>query len=83
MALRDRRSDPLSYLEAGSGNVPVLLIHGNFAGKLWWRELLNKPLPQTRLVARTSPDSAKALADVPSHPQFPPTPEPSPVFWIL
>ncbi|CAN5153629.1 hypothetical protein BH24ACT19_BH24ACT19_22200 [soil metagenome] len=41
MALRDRRSDPLSYLEAGSGNVPVLLVHGNFAGKLWWRELLD------------------------------------------
>jgi pimeloyl-ACP methyl ester carboxylesterase len=55
MALRDHRSEPLSYLEVGSGDVPVLLVHGNFAGKLWWRELLEKPLPQTRLVAPDLP----------------------------
>lgn len=83
MALRDRAYNPLSYLEAGSGDVPVLLVHGNFAGKLWWRELLDKPLPQTRLVAPDLPASARVPAEVPSHPPSPPTLAPSPVSWIL
>ena len=73
MALRDRAYNPLSYLEAGSGNVPVLLIHGNFAGKLWWRELLDKPLPQTRLVAPDLPGFGESLggrAFAPSIPSY-------------
>ncbi len=73
MTLRDRRHEPLSYLEAGSGNVPVLLVHGNFAGKLWWRELLGDPLPQTRLIAPDLPgfgESPGGRAFAPSIPFY-------------
>jgi pimeloyl-ACP methyl ester carboxylesterase len=31
------------------------LIHGNFAGKSWWRELLAEPPPNTRLIAPDMP----------------------------
>ena len=73
MTLRDRRHEPLSYLEAGSGNVPVLLVHGNFAGKLWWRELLGDHLPQTRLIAPDLPgfgESPGGRAFAPSIPFY-------------
>lgn len=33
----------------------MLLIHGNFAGKSWWRELLTAPPPNTRLIAPDMP----------------------------
>jgi pimeloyl-ACP methyl ester carboxylesterase len=45
----------LSYLEAGDGDAPVLLVHGNFAGKLWWSEILAEPLPGMRLIAPDLP----------------------------
>ncbi len=61
MALRDRAYNPLSYLEAGSGHVAVLLVHGNFAGKLWWRELMKEPLLQTRLLAPDLPGFGESL----------------------
>lgn len=46
---------PLAYLEAGSGEQPVLFIHGNFAGKSWWREVLADPPPGSRLLAPDLP----------------------------
>src|SRR5215210_4685738 len=46
---------PLAYLEAGDGEQPVLLIHGNFAGKSWWRELLAEPPLGARLLAPDLP----------------------------
>ncbi|HET7480684.1 MAG TPA: alpha/beta hydrolase [Rubrobacteraceae bacterium] len=46
---------PLAYLEAGGGEQPVLLIHGNFAGKSWWREVLAGPVPNARLLAPDLP----------------------------
>lgn len=45
---------PLAYLEAGGGQ-PVLLIHGNFAGKSWWREVLASPPYGARLLAPDLP----------------------------
>lgn len=33
----------------------MLLIHGNFAGKLWWRELISDPPPNSRLIAPDLP----------------------------
>jgi pimeloyl-ACP methyl ester carboxylesterase len=73
VTLRHRRHEPLSYLEAGNGNVPVLLVHGNFAGKLWWRELLKDPLPQTRLIAPDLPgfgESPGGRAFAPTIPSY-------------
>lgn len=35
--------------------MPVLLIHGNFAGKLWWRELISTPPRNARLLAPDLP----------------------------
>lgn len=46
---------PLAYLEAGGGEQPVLLIHGNFAGKSWWREMLADPVAGARLLAPDLP----------------------------
>lgn len=46
---------PLAYLEAGGGERPVLLIHGNFAGKSWWREVLADPPLGARLLAPDLP----------------------------
>lgn len=45
----------ISYLDAGTGGRPVLLIHGNFAGKLWWRELISNPPRNSRLIAPDLP----------------------------
>ena len=81
MALPNRAYNPLSYLEAGSGNVPVLLVCGNFAGKLWWRELLDILSPARVSSPSASPASARAPAGMPSHPASPPTP--APVSWTL
>lgn len=44
----------LSYSEAGTGDRVALLIHGNFAGKSWWRELLADS-PNARLIAPDLP----------------------------
>ena len=59
----------LSYLEAGAGDCTAILIHGNFAGKSWWRELLADPPLGTRLVAPDLPgfgESPAALDFTPS-----------------
>lgn len=44
----------LSYLEGGKGT-PVVLVHGNFACKEWWRELLQKPPKGAHLLAPDLP----------------------------
>ena len=51
----EEENGPLSYLEAGDGAAPILLIHGNFAGKLWWSEMLAEPLAGMRLIAPDLP----------------------------
>lgn len=48
------RSAGLSYSWAGAGE-PVLLIHGNLAGKSWWREVMSEPAPGYRYVAPDLP----------------------------
>jgi pimeloyl-ACP methyl ester carboxylesterase len=53
----------LSYLEAGDGAAPVLLVHGNFAGKLWWSEILAEPLPGMRLIAPDLPGFGASYAN--------------------
>lgn len=45
----------MSYVEAGDGPLPVLLVHGNFAGKSWWREILTDPPQGSRLIAPDMP----------------------------
>ena len=63
----------LSHLVSGDGPVPVVLIHGNFAGKLWWSELLADPLPATRLIASDLPgfgESYRSGAFRPSIPSY-------------
>ncbi len=51
----------LSYLEAGSGT-PVVLVHGNFACKEWWRGLLEDPPPGARLLAPDLPGFGESPA---------------------
>ncbi|MBA3425213.1 MAG: alpha/beta fold hydrolase [Rubrobacter sp.] len=60
----------LAYLEAGAGDRAAVLIHGNFAGKSWWRELLADPPTGIRLTApdlsgfgesRAGPDFAPSI----------------------
>ena len=46
----------------------MLLIHGNFAGKSWWRELLEAPPPGHRLIA---PDLS-GFGESPGGPNFTP-----------
>ena len=74
MALRiphEENGGSLSYLEAGDGSAPVLLIHGNFAGKLWWSELLAEPLPGTRLIAPDLPGFGKSRRNGTFRPSIP------------
>lgn len=61
----------LSHLEAGDGPAPVLLIHGNFAGKLWWSELLADPLPGMRLLAPDLPGFGESYANGYFRPSIP------------
>lgn len=61
----------LSYLEAGDGPAPVLLIHGNFAGKLWWSEILADPLPGVRLIAPDLPGFGGSRANGAFRPSIP------------
>lgn len=51
----------LSYLEAGKGT-PVVLIHGNFACKEWWRGLLEDPPQGARLLAPDLPGFGESPA---------------------
>ncbi|WP_018111599.1 alpha/beta fold hydrolase [Thermus igniterrae] len=51
----------LSHLEAGSGT-PVVLIHGNFACKEWWREVLESPPEGVRLLAPDLPGFGESPA---------------------
>ena len=51
----------LRYLEAGSGT-PVVLVHGNFACKEWWRVLLEDPPKGARLLAPDLPGFGKSPA---------------------
>ena len=75
MALRipyDEEDDAsLSYLEAGEGPAPVLLVHGNFAGKLWWREILAKPLPGVRFIAPDLPGFGESRVNGTFRPSIP------------
>ena len=61
----------LSYFEVGDGPAPVVLVHGNFAGKLWWRELLADPLPGTRLIAPDLPGFGESHANGTFRPSIP------------
>jgi len=45
----------VAYVEAGDG-YPVLLVHGNFASKRWYRALLEAPPAGARLVAIDLPN---------------------------
>jgi len=69
---RTRPGTPrLSYVEArdGAAGTPVLLVHGNFSSKLWWRDLLEEPPPGSRLLAPDLPgfgDSPAGRHFVPS-----------------
>lgn len=74
MALRvtyEENDGLLSYLEAGDGPAPVLLIHGNFAGKLWWSEILANPQPGTRLIAPDLPGFGDSHANGTFRPSIP------------
>lgn len=61
----------LSYLESGDGPAPVLMIHGNFAGKLWWSELLAEPLPGMRFIAPDLPGFGESRANGTFRPSIP------------
>jgi len=52
VSVDDRR---IAYHEAGAGR-PVVLVHGNFASKRWFRELLQAPPPGARLLALDLPN---------------------------
>ena len=56
-------SGALSYLEAGEGEHAVVLIHGNFAGKSWWRDILADPPDAARLFAPDLPGFGESPAD--------------------
>ncbi|GAA6734629.1 alpha/beta fold hydrolase [Thermus oshimai] len=58
----------LSYLERGSG-FPLVLVHGNFASKEWWRGLLEDPPEGVRLLAPDLP----GFGDSPAPPDFTPS----------
>lgn len=62
-------SGALAYREAGTGERTVVLIHGNFAGKSWWREQLADPPPGIRLVAPDLP----GFGESPGGPDFTPS----------
>ncbi|QWK21273.1 alpha/beta fold hydrolase [Thermus antranikianii] len=51
----------LSCLESGKG-VPVVLVHGNFACKEWWREVLQNPPEGTWLLAPDLPGFGESQA---------------------
>lgn len=64
-----RPSKPgLSYAEAYGSNVshsartPLLAVHGNFSGKSWWRELLDDPPPDSRLLVPDLPGFGASVA---------------------
>ncbi|TBH21530.1 alpha/beta fold hydrolase [Thermus thermamylovorans] len=62
----------LSHLESGSGT-PVALVHGNFACKEWWRELLEDPPEGAWLLAPDLPGFGESPAPeefVPSIPAY-------------
>lgn len=47
----------LSYEESGKGN-NVLVVHGNFASLNWWRDLLDSPPENMRIIAPNLPGFA-------------------------
>lgn len=62
----------LSHLEAGKGT-PVVLVHGNFACKEWWRELLQDPPEGAWLLAPDLPGFGESPAPedfIPSIPAY-------------
>ncbi len=62
----------LSYLETGNGQ-PVVLVHGNFAGKAWWQEILGLKWPGYRMIAPDLPGFGESEAPqgfVPSIPIY-------------
>lgn len=44
----------MGYSEAGAGPA-VLLVHGNLAGRGWWRDVLSNPVPGFRFIAPDLP----------------------------
>ena len=71
MPHEEENDGPLSYLEAGDGSAPVLLIHGNFAGKLWWSEMLAEPLAGMRLIAPDLPGFGESRRNGAFRPSIP------------
>jgi len=66
-------SGTLAYREAGTGEHVAILIHGNFAGKSWWREILADPPSGARLFAPDLPgfgESPGGQDFVPSIPRY-------------
>lgn len=59
----------LACREAGTGECVAVLIHGNFAGKSWWRELLADPPTGARLIAPDLP----GFGESPGGPDFTPS----------
>lgn len=68
MGVRTDRSAGFTYQSAGEGE-PVLFLHGNLAGKTWWREMMEEPVPGYLYVAPDLPgfgDSGKGPSFLPS-----------------
>lgn len=61
----------LAHVEAGTGDLTAVLIHGNFAGKSWWRELLADPPPGLRLIAPDLPGFGESTGDPDFTPSIP------------
>lgn len=51
----------MEYSEAGDGPA-VLLLHGNLAGRRWWRDVLENPIPGFRFVAPDLPGFGESRA---------------------
>lgn len=63
------RSAGISYARAGQGE-PVLLIHGNLAGKSWWREVMAEPKPGYEYVAPDLPGFGESGKGSEFHPSI-------------
>lgn len=55
------RGVPIAYLEAGRGE-PLVCVHGNFASKRWFTDLLESPPPNYRIIALDLPNFAASAA---------------------
>lgn len=63
------RSAGLSYEWAGEGEA-VLLVHGNLAGRSWWREVMAEPVPGYGYVAPDLPGFGESGKGAEFHPSI-------------